>query len=295
MKRSGEVESDTIKDAKSIFEEFVSGVTIKESKDEIRSVALIVLEKLLRIESTDVMAGKRIAITEAIHAALQEALKRINSGEPVQYVVEEAFFFGRTFIVNPSVLIPRPETEELVRAALSSGSEMSKPRVVDIGTGSGCIPVTVALALKEAEVFATDISTAALAVARRNAERHGASVTFIEHNILEERMPIGDVDIIVSNPPYVTLQEAHQMAGNVKDFEPHLALFVPDDDPLLFYRAIIQQAVYALRPDGFLAVEINEKYGLEVAQLFVAAGFKEVQVLTDVPGKQRVVQGRKER
>lgn len=294
MQGSGETPLKKTRDAKRIFDDFVARITLDESKDEIRSVALIVLEKILGITSTDVMARNQIDLTEGLSTAVTAALKRINNGEPVQYVVNEALFYGRTFMVNSSVLIPRPETEELIRAVLPAYSSLrtSRLRVLDIGTGSGCIPVTLSVELKDAEVFAMDISPEALAVARRNAETHGATVTFFEHDVLTGSFPVRDLDIIVSNPPYVTLREADHMQRNVKDFEPHLALFVPDDDPLLFYRAIIRQAGNALNSGGLLAVEINENYGREVAQLFTSAGFHDVEVLRDVPGKPRVVRGK---
>ena len=295
MERPDKKPFNDIQDAKSIFDEFVASITLNESRDEVRSVALIILEKIMGIKSTDVLAGKHVHITERLSAAMSDALKRINHGEPAQYVVGEAFFYGRSFIVKPSVLIPRPETEELIREVLSSDARArtSQARVLDIGTGSGCLSITLSLELKDAIVFATDISKDALAVAKRNAETHGASVTFIEHDILKDTVPVPDLDIIVSNPPYVTWHEADHMQTNVKDFEPHLALFVPNDDPLLFYRTIVEQAAVLLRIDGLLAVEINENYSREVSELFSAAGFKEIRILNDIPGKPRVVRGRK--
>lgn len=295
MKGSDETPLKKGSNAKRIFDEFVAGITLSESRDEIESVALIVLEKILGITSTDVMARKPIELTERLSASLSDALKRINNGEPVQYVVNEAFFYGRRFMVNPSVLIPRPETEELIRAVLSSGiaSPASGARILDIGTGSGCISVTLFLELQDAKVFATDISNTALDVAKRNAEMHDAAVTFFEHDVAAHSLPVNGLDVVVSNPPYVTLREADQMQRKVKDFEPHLALFVPNDDPLLFYRVIVKQAMDVLNHGGLLAVEINENFGQEVAALFRSAGFADVQILLDVPGKPRVVRGRK--
>lgn len=292
---SDEVPPGKERDAKIIFDEFVCGITLDESNDEIRSVAMIVLEKILGLTSTDVMKGRPMVITEGLSASLASALERINNGEPVQYVVEEAFFYGRTYAVGPAVLIPRPETEELIRAVLACKFPSQTPgrRVLDIATGSGCIAVTLSLELKGAEVLATDISADALAIARKNAQKHKADITFFHHDIFSGSLPAGQLDIIVSNPPYVTHREADQMQRNVKDFEPHLALFVPGDDPLLFYRAIIERAVGVLKTDGLLAVEINENYGAEVADLFTSARFNDVRVIRDVPGKPRVVCGRK--
>jgi len=288
-----------MKDARSIFQELVNRITLDEPKDEIRSLALIILEKFLGLSRTEIMAAKPVAINEELTTSLTEAVGRINDGEPVQYIVGEAFFCGRKFHVNPSVLIPRPETEELIRVVLSKVSADAQPkrgdkfRILDIGTGSGCIAVTLSLALDSAEVVATDVSPAALHVAQFNAAMHHANVRLIEHDILKGPVPVNNLDVIVSNPPYVTRREAGEMQRNVLDFEPHLALFVPDDDPLLFYKAIVKQSLGSLVPDGLLAVEINEVYGAGVRTLLVDAGFSEVQIDNDVPGKQRVVSGRR--
>lgn len=286
-------------DARSIFEELVSSITLNEDKDEIRSIAWMILEKLLGFSRTEIMAGKSVSTDERFTTSLSDAVRRINHGEPVQYVIGEAFFYGRKFVVNPSVLIPRPETEELIRAVLSEfslGTDLKKRshrRILDIGTGSGCISVTLALEIRNAEVMAADVSPAALTVARNNSVAHNTNIRFIEHDILEGPIQIHGIDVIISNPPYVTRREAGQMQRNVLNFEPHLALFVPDDDPLLFYRAIVKQAVMSLVPDGLLAVEINEAYGAEVGELLTRSGFTNVQIGKDISGKQRIVSGRK--
>lgn len=288
-----------MKDARSIFQEFVNRITLDEHKDEIRSLALIILEKLLGLSRTEIMAGKFVAITEDLTTAITGAVRRINDGEPVQYVVGEAFFYGRKFIVKPSVLIPRPETEELIRIVLSKVSLDSgvkrgdKLRILDIGTGSGCIAITLSLEIDNAEVIAADVSPAALNVAKSNAVMHNTNVRLIEHDVLEGPIPFNDLDVIVSNPPYVTRREAGKMQRNVLDFEPHLALFVPDNDPLLFYKVILKQALGSLVPGGLLAVEINELYGKEVSRLLIDSGFSDVNIDNDIPGKQRVVSGRK--
>lgn len=287
-----------MKDARSIFQELVSSITLQEHTDEVRSIALMILEHFLGLSSTEIMAGKPVSITEGLSASLAQAVTRVNDGEPVQYVIGEAFFYGRSFVVNPSVLIPRPETEELVRSVLSSKIErgmegQQRITILDIGTGSGCIPVTLALEIKGAQLVAADVSAAALAVAKINAERHNTEIRFIKHDILQGLIPIEDLNVIVSNPPYVTMAEARQMQPNVLDFEPHLALFVPDDDPLLFYRAIVRQAAKSLIPGGLLAVEINERYGQEISDLLINSGFRDVHIQKDIPGKPRVAVGRK--
>lgn len=285
--------------SKSIFRKLMGEITLDESQDERRSIALILLEKVFGITNTDVMAGKPVTLTPGISHSLATLTTRINKGEPVQYVVGEAFFYGRKFAVNSSALIPRPETEELIRSVLSwtaffDRSTKEDPlKILDIGTGTGCIPVTLALELANARVFAIDVSADALAVARRNADVLRAEVSFILHDILKGPVRVPPLEVIVSNPPYVTLAERDHMKTNVRDYEPHLALFVPDDDPLLFYRAIVSQSTTSLTDEGLLAVEINERCGPAVADLFRTSGLKEVEVIKDFAGKDRVVKGLK--
>ena len=285
--------------SKSVFRKLVAQITLDENQDEKRNIALVLLDKVLGITNTDVMAGKPVAFTPDVTDSLARLVDRINNGEPVQYVVGEAFFYGRKFVVNSSVLIPRPETEELVRAVLSWASSFDRSskaepmKILDIGTGSACIPITLSLELKKSRVFAIDVSADALAIGQRNADIHGAQVNFIELDILKRPIPLSSLDVIVSNPPYVTHAESDDMRRNVRDFEPHLALFVPDDDPLIFYRAIVSQSAGSLASGGLVAVEINERYGAEVADLFRGSGLIEVDVIKDLAGKDRVVKGLK--
>ena len=167
-------------------------------------------------------------------------------------------------------------------------------RVLDIGTGSGCIPVTLFNELPPVtHIYATDVSNAALSVAVNNADIHHAEITFIEHDILKEKLPFTALDVVVSNPPYVTQREKEHMHLNVLAYEPHDALFVPDNDPLLFYREIVRQSHDVLNPNGLLAVEINEKYSQEVSDLLTSGGFREVRVETDIGAKPRIVHGLK--
>ena len=285
--------------SKSIFRKLMGEITLDESQDERRSIALILLEKVFGITNTDVMAGKPVTLTPEISHSLATFIARINKGEPVQYVVGEAFFYGRKFAVNSSVLIPRPETEELIRTVLSwtrffnLSTETDHLTILDIGTGTGCIPITLSLEFRNARVFAIDVSADALTVARKNADILGAEVSFIAHDILKGPVRVPPLQVIVSNPPYVTLAEKDNIKTNVRDFEPHLSLFVPDDDPLLFCRAIVSQSTTSLTKEGLLAVEINERYGPAVADLFRTSGFKEVEVVKDFAGKDRVVRGLK--
>ena len=288
-----------MKSSKTLFQEVVDSIDLDESPEEIRSIAYFLLTSIFDITKTDILAGHMVPFTQAAALALQKSLKRINQGEPVQYVLGEEYFFGRKFHINPSVLIPRPETEGLIRVVLDyiSNHPENKRRagsfkILDIGTGSGCIPVTLFREIPRAKIYATDVSNAALSVAVDNAAVHKAEITFIEHNILTEKIPVSGLDVIVSNPPYVTETEKDKLNKNVFDHEPHQALFVPDDDPLLFYRQIVPGAREALNDNGLLAVEINEVYGNQVSALFVEGGFSAVEIVDDISGKPRIVQGR---
>ncbi|HET9487521.1 MAG TPA: peptide chain release factor N(5)-glutamine methyltransferase [Chryseosolibacter sp.] len=287
-----------MKNSKTVFQELVASIHLKDDPEEIKSIAHILLETVSGITRTDVVAGKFVSLSPETTQSLQRYVDRINKGEPVQYVVGEETFFGRKFHVNPSVLIPRPETEELIRVVLdyryaASTAEKSGPRlkILDIGTGSGCIPITLYLELGDVEVYGTDISPAALSVAVDNAENLHAKVTFIEHDVLAEKIPVTGLDVIVSNPPYVAETEKSEMSLNVLGYEPHQALFVSDDNPLIFYNAIVRQSRESLKSNGLLAVEINQRFGHEVSGLFIEAGFREIEIIKDLAGKDRVVKG----
>jgi release factor glutamine methyltransferase len=193
--------------------------------------------------------------------------------------------------VNSAVLIPRPETEELI-SELKSILRYSAS-ILDIGTGSGCISITLALELRGSKVFATDVSDQALSLSKENNTRLGATVQFLKHDILHEEIPFSGLDVIVSNPPYIVFSEKEQMQPNVVNFEPHLALFVPENDPLIFYKKIASKAYAALKAGGLLCVEINERFGGEVAKLFLDSGFEEIKIIRDLSGKERIVRGKK--
>jgi release factor glutamine methyltransferase len=278
-----------MKNSKLLFQDFVSRIRINESKDEIESIAYLVFEKFLQLTRTDILSNVEIEVAEEDLSELININRRINTDEPIQYILGEAFFFGRKFKVTPSVLIPRPETEELVNVVLQTVKQKA-PKILDIGTGSGCIPITLALEISDALVSATDISEEALSVARINADRLGAMVNFFNHDVLSSDVPVSDLDIVVSNPPYITYKERGQMNPNVTRYEPYLSLFVPNDDPLLFYRAIVKLANRALHPGGMLIVEINEQYGIEVSRLFSEHGLSNSTILKDINGKDRIVQ-----
>lgn len=213
--------------SKTLFDDFVSRLTLEETREEIEMIAGLVFEKLFSITPTDLMKGKSIELTPEQVRYVNQVAQRINTGEPVQYVLRQAHFYGRPFYVDPFVLIPRPETEELVSCVLKHSPLQA---VLDIGTGSGCIPVTLSLEKPALKMYATDISKQALAVAKSNAASLGAKVEFLEHNILTEDIPFADLDVVVSNPPYIGNSEKAGMKRNVLEYEPHLALFVSDKE-----------------------------------------------------------------
>ena len=221
---------------------------------------------------------------EHLHGDFQ----RLLTGEPIQYILGEAPFYGRNFSVSRDTLIPRNETEELVHRILKENPK-SGLRVLDLGTGTGCIPITLALELKDPEVYALDVSVKALDVARKNAAQLGANVGFLEGDLLGKIPNLPLFDVLVSNPPYVPLLDKEEMHANVLNFEPHLALFVPDEDPLLFYRAIGSWGQQLLKTGGKLYLEIYENLANELVQLLLSQGYNQVQVHPDLNGKNRMI------
>lgn len=276
--------------SKTILTDFTNDLTLNISDDEKRAMGWLVMEKVLNVKRAEIILNKVVSISSTQTQQLKEIASRLNAHEPLQYVLEEAWFFGRPFYVNQSVLIPRPETEELVQEVLK---HRPLQRIVDIGTGSGCIPITLKLEHPLAEVYAVDISEPALAVAQQNALTLGAEVHFLQQDILKDTVPLQQVDVVVSNPPYIALQEKADMEKHVVDFEPHLALFVTDEDPLIFYNVIALKSKSILRDNGILMVEINARFGAEVATMFTTLGYRDVTVLKDITGKDRMVRGTK--
>lgn len=229
-----------------------------------------------------------------VQQSVEAAIKRLFNGEPLQYILGEAWFYGLAFNVNASVLIPRPETEELVHKIIHETSS-SLVRLLDIGTGSGCIAISLKKHLPHASVTALDISPEALQVAMSNAHKNQVEVQFVEGDILKKSIPgleRQSFHLIVSNPPYITEIEKLEMKDHVLDHEPHQALFVTDGNPMQFYDAIAQFASQHLVAGGRLYVEINKLYGAEVAETFKSVGFQQVEIVVDMHGNQRIVSGR---
>ena len=255
---------------------------------EAQAVARMVLEVHFGLTMAEVLCGQMPDERE-----LRQIQQRLLAGEPVQYVIGEAEFGGRRFCVASGVLIPRPETYELCQWVSNRGERREErgekeERILDIGTGSGCIACTLAAELPEAEVTAWDISEDALAIARENAKRTHVYVSFEQVDVLHSP-PISRYDLIVSNPPYICQQEAEAMERHVLDHEPHQALFVPDDDPLLFYRAIAQYGSHALTPGGSLFFEINPLYATELSALLSAMSYHDIEIRNDQFGKPRMI------
>lgn len=274
--------------SKDLFRDLRKQVTLAEDAEELDSIVYLLLEDLSGISRSDVLIQRGVSLSPEQQGLLQDAVKRINEGEPAQYVTGKAHFYGCVFRVDPSVLIPRPETEQLVREAIRH-SDHAPGKILDIGTGSGCIAITLAGHLPEKNVFAYDVSDAALAMATANARALSVHVNFNKVDILNDAIAERDLDMIVSNPPYVTVSEKAAMKNNVLQHEPHLALFVPDNDPLIFYRVIAEKGHTALKPGGKIMMEVNERFGHETAEVFRQAGFRNVQLLKDLQGKDRIL------
>lgn len=269
-----------------LYQALVQSLTLPASESEKQTLIRWLLEDRLGLTGSALLSGKEVLLTPAHFV---QDIQRLNQEEPIQYVLGHTQFYGRRINVNSAVLIPRPETEWLVRLVIDRTGKKEGMRLLDIGTGSGCLAITLALELPRCEAYGLDISADALAVARENARLLQASVQFQRCDILNEELPFQDLQVIVSNPPYVCESESPAMAKNVKAYEPHLALFVPDDDPLRFYRSIAQKARRALVPGGLLAVEINERLGAETQDEIERAGFSDVEVHHDQHSKERFV------
>lgn len=261
-------------------------------KNEIEGISRLIFEKITGLSPIQLHLNQNKTISDAKLAQIMDIVNRLMSFEPIQYILGETEFYGLTFIVNPSVLIPRQETEELVDWILQDWKQLN-PKILDIGTGSGCIPITLLKNLSGATSDGWDISPDALLIANENAKRNNVEVDFRCVDVLK---PIGDslseqYDLIVSNPPYVTVSEKSLMHQNVTGFEPHLALFVPDTNPLIFYKRIAEIAIKRLKQGGILYLEINERYGNETLELLKSMDFINLRLKKDINGKERMVKG----
>ena len=284
-----------IKSLKTYF--FAELKTIQEDS-EIESFFFILTEFLHNLKRIDVSLHPDFEITESYFKKWQTIISELKTEKPIQYITGEAWFYGLRFEVNENTLIPRPETEELVEWIVESQKskvenlniqKSNNLTILDIGTGSGCIPITLKKEIPNAQVSAIDISEKALEIARKNASDNQVEVNFIHRNILETESLDEKYDVIVSNPPYVRNLEKQEIKRNVLDYEPHLALFVADSDALLFYRKIAQLALKSLSPNGKLFFEINQYLGNETVELLEQLGFKNIELRKDFMGNDRMI------
>ena len=258
--------------------------------NEIDAMMRVIMEEVMHYSPVDVVMRADDELPEFFTTRLKTIISRMERHEPLQYILGIARFHGHNFKVTPATLIPRPETEQLVDIIIDENGDRDDLNVIDLGTGSGCIAISLARALKFATVTGTDINNEALDVARENSSALKVRVKWLEADMLEmPPMPANSFDIVVSNPPYITMSEQAYMERNVLDYEPHSALFVPDSDPLLYYRAIAQFAIHALKNGGRLYLEINQYQGEATAALLHSAGLTDVALHRDSFGNLRFV------
>ena len=297
------------------YRELIAQLSAQVGAGEARAIVRLVMEERFGLSLTDLLLGKDTTLSADDRAEFEKIATRLLSGEPVQYILGFTDFCRHRFRVTPAVLIPRPETEELVQWAIAINNHYSTISILDLCTGSGCIATSLALAYPEAHVVAVDISEEALVVARENAATLGVqNIEFIRQDILSyapipssstlplqpialgsqpptlnSRLSTSGFHLLTANPPYVRASEARDMTRTVLDYEPHMALFVPDEDPLLFYRAIAHIALHYLSPGGHLLLEINCAFAEEVRQLLTACSFRDIEIRDDQFGRPRMI------
>jgi release factor glutamine methyltransferase len=263
------------------------------NEQEVRAIADLLIKAVLNITKIHQLYDNEFIVSEKDILKIIDYTKSLKTGEPVQYVVGETSFYNCTIRVNSSTLIPRPETEELVDLIVKENREY-EGNIIDLGTGSGCIAIALAVNLQLAKITGVDISEEALKIARINSGLNKASVSFIKGDILDSEIKgLPEAGIIVSNPPYVRESEKVLMAGNVLNFEPHQALFVTDSDPLIYYRAILKIAEKVLLPGGRLYFEINEAMGIPLTRLLKEHSYSETEIVLDLNDRVRMIKCRK--
>ncbi len=283
----------TISEAK---QSIVESVELLYEKREAGNIASIVMEWITKMNKTDMLLNKRVLLLPDQIKKVNDFSKRLILGEPMQYIVGEAWFMSNRFKVSKDTLIPRPETEELVAWVLEDLKQIhfSHINLIDIGTGSGCIPISIKARAPSVNIVAVDISNNAIEIAKENATQLNCTIHFKVLDFLDESTwaNLAPVHIIVSNPPYIKELEKSAMHQNVVDFEPHQALFVPNDDALIFYRKILRFSLSHLMPGGSIYLEINEALGKEVLALF-STNYELIELKKDIFGKDRMVKIKK--
>ena len=280
-----------LKEFKLFFNEALSAIY---PKTEIDSFFFILIEEKLKLQRIDTVLKPDYLITEKNLIDLKTIVKRLQKEEPIQYIIGTTEFYGLPFLVDKNTLIPRTETEELVAWVLDeikvlANNKITEPSILDIGTGTGCIPISLAKNLTSLNISAIDISTEALLIAKQNAILNKVTIEFIELNILNAESLPQEYDIIISNPPYVRELEKKEIKNNVLENEPHLALFVADENPLIFYNKIADLAKQQLSKNGMLFFEINQYLGKETVNMLVKKGFKNIQLKKDLFGNDRMI------
>jgi release factor glutamine methyltransferase len=280
-----------LKEFKLFFNEALSAIY---PKTEIDSFFFILIEEKLKLQRIDTVLKPDFLITNKNLTDLKNIVKRLQKEEPVQYILGNTEFYGLPFLVNKNTLIPRTETEDLVAWVLDeikvlANNKITEPSILDIGTGTGCIPISLAKNLTSLNISAIDISTEALLIAKQNAILNKVTIEFIELDILNTESLPQEYDVIISNPPYVRELEKEEIKNNVLENEPHLALFVEDENPLIFYNKIADLAKQQLSKNGMLFFEINQYLGKETVNMLVKKGFKNIQLKKDLFGNDRMI------
>jgi release factor glutamine methyltransferase len=274
--------------SKKLFSETVGKLMPVWGREESSQIAKLLFEDFLGVQFEQIIVDEDVLFSDTVLEQFSAKIELLKRQHPIQYVLGKAHFYGRDFYVDSRVLIPRQETEELINEVLID-NKRENLKILDIGTGSGCIGITLALELKKAKITVLDVDEGALKVTAKNAERLGVEINYILENILAVDQLPDKYDIIVSNPPYITEVEKSQMNRNVLDHEPHNALFVPNDHPLLFYEKIAVLAKQYLKNGGRLYFEINENYGDELMDLCEKEKFTSLRLIQDINGKNRIV------
>ncbi len=276
----------TIKALKEFFQLELGSIFPKE---EILSFFHLLCETYLNKSRIDIIMTPILELSSDQEASFLKALQQLKKEYPIQYIIGTTEFMDLVFEVNEQVLIPRPETEELIRWVLETTSKDVNKNILDIGTGSGCIPIVLAKHLPKSSIETIDVSAKALEVAKKNALLHNVNIKFIHHDVLSMNALQNDYDIIVSNPPYVRESEKKQMHNNVLKYEPDLALYVADSDPLVFYKQIAKLAATGLKSNGYLYFEINQYLGTDLCDLLNTQGFKNIELKKDIYGADRMI------
>jgi len=288
------IASNKIKDVIRFFREELHGLY---DEAEIETFIAFCFEDFINVKRFEISLKANDTISESELLKFNFAVKELKKHKPIQHILGKADFYGLKFIVSKNVLIPRQETEELVQLVIKENQYNSildtSYSILDIGTGSGCIAIALKKNIPDAGIYAIDVSEEALMIAEQNAELNNVNINFIKQDILSSVLANElfkkTLDLIVSNPPYIRELERKQMSANVLNYEPHLALFVPDDNPLIFYKGIANFAIKHLKPQGKLYLEINEYFGEETKELLEKKGFKDVVLIKDINGKNRIL------